>query len=637
MWHLMTMIGKNGKNKMLNKPNDNPKIFLFDSSCDLKELKQGMENKNSLVITFDYESHQLLNRNNIKHKISDIYLNYIDLETIQKKSYQLVEWFKEEKSNELEYKGINIGHLIQVEFNYFLVPFLKNLVSIIRINQMHNNAEFIASALYEIIKTFTNNVKKFNKSSVTKDEFYYDSVTIPLKIKNHSFSFKLSKNRFLKLKNISEKSIHLLFGPTKLHMNEKSILLVEFDPVRYRQFFLSTMKNPSSVILYNRRRPTIWNSNSYNIIKKSNCRITTSYDLTDKKLRIDIKNAESSVEDKVSSALSNADFFEAYFSIYNHSFWKIIENKLKNLLKKRFLETIKEIEITNKLFEKYTFSSIVLLSEIGSTEQLIVKLAKKHSIPVVLLQHGLFYDDDVEEANNMNKFEGVFPVDSDEIIVWGPIEKKHQLKNGVKEEKIKVLGNPYYDRICNVPNPKNNYILLATSGPVIENSINLTNEIIEKNRTTIRKICEVVTNLQKNLIIKLHPSPDEFDPTSLAREINPGIKVHKTGEISKLVEDCDVFVVVDVSTVILDAQLLGKPVISVQVKNKNYGIPSVFASNSCLIADEDNFQEILTRVLTDSKYRQEAIERGYNYAKSYLVNVGCASEKILEHLHKTHN
>ena len=126
----MTMIGKNGKNKMLNKPNDNSKIFLFDSSCDLKELKQGMENKNSLVITFDYESHQLLNRNNIKHKISDIYLNYIDLETIQKKSYQLVEWFKEEKSNELEYKGINIGHLIQVEFNYFLVPFLKNLIKV---------------------------------------------------------------------------------------------------------------------------------------------------------------------------------------------------------------------------------------------------------------------------------------------------------------------------------------------------------------------------------------------------------------------------------------------------------------------------------------------------------------------------
>ncbi len=45
-----------GKNTMLNKSTDNLKIFLFDSSCDLKELQQSMENKNSLVITFDYES-----------------------------------------------------------------------------------------------------------------------------------------------------------------------------------------------------------------------------------------------------------------------------------------------------------------------------------------------------------------------------------------------------------------------------------------------------------------------------------------------------------------------------------------------------------------------------------------------------
>ena len=622
---------------MLNKPSNVLEIFLFDSSCNLKELNQDIEDKNSLVITFDYESHQLLNKNNIKHEISDNYLNRLELETIQKKSYELVEWFKEEKLNELEYKGINVGSLIRVEFNYFLVPFLKNFVTIIKIYQKYNSAEFRTSILlHEIVRTLTNNVKKLNKNSVTKEEFYYDSITIPLKIKNHSFSFKLSKNRFLKLKNISEKSIHRFFGPKKLHMNKKSILLVEFDPVRYRHF-LSTSKNASSIMLYNRRRPTIWNSNSYNSIKKSNCRIVTLYDLINKNLEINIKNGESSVEDKVSSALSNTDFLEAYFSIYDHSFWKIIEKKFKNLLKKRFLDSIKEIEIASELLEKYQFSSIAVWSEIGSTEQIIIKLAKKHTIPVVLFQHGLFFDDELEETNQMNKFQGVFPIDSDEIIVWGDIEKNHQLKNGIREEKIHVLGNPYYDRIRNRSNPKTNHILLATSGPVIENSIDLTIETIEKNQATIKKICEVTTNLQKNLVIKLHPSPDEFDPTSLAREINPRIKVHKTGEILKLIEDCDVFVVIDISTVILDAQLLGKPVICVQVKDSGYGIPSVLTSNSCLIANKDNFQEILMRVLTDSKYRQEAIERGYNYAKSYLVNVGCTSEKILEHLNKKYN
>ena len=73
------------------------------------------------------------------------------------------------------------------------------------------------------------------------------------------------------------------------------------------------------------------------------------------------------------------------------------------------------------------------------------------------------------------------------------------------------------------------------------------------------------------------------------------------------------------------------------MKDSGYGIPSVITSNSCLIANKDNFQEILMRVLTDSKYRQEAIERGYNYARSYVVNVGCASEKILEYLGKKYN
>ena len=631
------MIGINGQNIMLNKPSDILKIVLFDSSCNLKELEQDIEDKSYLVITFDYESHQLLNKNNIKHEISDSYLNRIELETIQKKSYELVDWFKEEKPNELEYKGVNVGSLMRVEFNYFLVPFLKNFVAIIKIYQKYSSAEFSASIpLHEIVKTLTNNVKKLNENSATKEEFYYDSVSIPLKIKNHSFSFKLSKNRFLKLKNISEKSIHRLFGPKKLHTNKKSILLVEFDPVRYRHF-LSAAKNASSIMLYNRRRPTIWNSNSYNSIKKSNCKIVTLYDLMNKNLEINIKNAETSVANKISSALANADFLEGYFSIYSHSFWEIIEKKFKNLLKKRFLDSIKEIEIASELLEKYQFSSIAVWSEIGSTEQIIIKLAKKHAIPVVLFQHGLFFDDELEGTNQMNKFHGVFPIDSDEIIVWGAIEKNHQLKNGIREEKIQVLGNPYYDRIQNISNPKNKHILLATSGPVIENSIDLTIETIEKNQSTIKKICEVVTNLQKNLVIKLHPSPDEFDPTSLARKINHGIKVHKTGEILKLIEDCDVFVVIDISTVILDAQLLGKPVICVQVKDSGYGTPSVLTSNSCLIADKDNFQEILMRVLTDSKYKQEAVERGYNYAKSYLVNVGCTSEKILEHLNKKYN
>ena len=95
----------------------------------------------------------------------------------------MVDWFKEEKPNELEYNGVNVGSLMRVEFNYFLVPFLKNFVAIIKIYQKYSSAEFSASIqLHEIVKTLTNSVKKLNENSATKEEFYYDSVSIPLKI-----------------------------------------------------------------------------------------------------------------------------------------------------------------------------------------------------------------------------------------------------------------------------------------------------------------------------------------------------------------------------------------------------------------------------------------------------------------------
>jgi len=142
---------------------------------------------------------------------------------------------------------------------------------------------------------------------------------------------------------------------------------------------------------------------------------------------------------------------------------------------------------------------------------------------------------------------------------------------------------------------------LGTSGPVKENTFDLTVDTIQKNRETIKKICEIASRLNKELIIKLHPSPDEYDPVKLGKEISPNIKVLKSGDIFNLIQSCKVFIVIDVSTAILDAQILGKPVISVRVKDSGYGIPSVLKTNSCLITNIDNIEETLTRIFNDKK------------------------------------
>ena len=60
--------------------------------------------------------------------------------------------------------------------------------------------------------------------------------------------------------------------------------------------------------------------------------------------------------------------------------------------------------------------------------------------------------------------------------------------------------------------------------------------------------------------------------------------------ISKLIKKCALMITIDFSSVILDSYLLKKPVISVPVKNNNYGSAKPFMDNSCIISTLDNLE-----------------------------------------------
>ena len=49
-------------------------IVLFDSSCNIDDLTND-KIENSLIITFDYDSHKNLEKSHIDHVISDSYLD----------------------------------------------------------------------------------------------------------------------------------------------------------------------------------------------------------------------------------------------------------------------------------------------------------------------------------------------------------------------------------------------------------------------------------------------------------------------------------------------------------------------------------------------------------------------------------
>ncbi len=633
MSRLMIMLGPNGKKTSMPVATVNT-IILFDSSSDLERLKK-INYTNAVIITFDYESHKLLTQKNIPHEISDKYINNSDLTAIHHAAYKFSKWYDESSiTNLLQYENINLGRLFYVEFHYFLVPFLKKFVEFLKINVQYPNAKFIASpSLFKIAKEITATVDKIDPDEKLESSFLYDTVKFQL---TDSITFNISRKSYFKLKKISEKIIFFFLNQKKITKQKKSILLIEFDPLRYEKLFKSSINHPINFILYNRRRPAIWNRKSYHIIKNSNCIVATYQGITNKRINEHIKKTKSSFTNQLHQIWEQEDFFQTFFSIDNISFWNIIKFFFKELCEKRILEAIQEIILIQELLQKIKISSILVWSENGFNEQIAIKIAKRSNIKVVLMQHGMYWETD--ENYEQNKFAGIFPEEADKMIVWGKQTKEYITRCGF-HEKSEELGSSLYENIFDRKKTnlihKTNLILLATSSPKKNEIFDLTVQTMQNYEDTIKKICQIVSKTNKKLIIKLHPFQEELDVSNIIKEIDPTISIIKNGDIVSLIEKCELLIIIDFSTTILEAQILNKPVISVFVKDRKIKqIPPVFSTNSCIITNLENLESTLNKLLFDNEYKQSIIKNAEKFVNDYITNQGNAVEKIIAFLEK---
>ena len=91
----------------------NSKIVLFDSRSSFENLKDTISKEPNIhIITFDYESHKRLQKEKIPHKLSDDFIDNNECDEVQKKIFELTDWFSEKSITKfLEYRKINIGKL----------------------------------------------------------------------------------------------------------------------------------------------------------------------------------------------------------------------------------------------------------------------------------------------------------------------------------------------------------------------------------------------------------------------------------------------------------------------------------------------------------------------------------------------
>ena len=594
-------------------------VFLLESKSDYEKIKK-QKDDNFQIITFNFELHNIFKKKSIQHIISDEFLSQNELLSIQNNALSLSDWYIENEIKEyISYKGVNLGSLIQGEFINTLVNFLKRFLECSNIIKKYNSDTifFSSGIIFEIMKQFSVNVKKISNVHDEKLFFPLDSLKIKtsIGIKNYSTEINIPQNIFKKLKKITEKTSSMV--SKRSDKNVKTILISEFNTLIYESLFLKMPEFKLNFVFFNRRQPTIWNLKSLSVIKKSKVIIENETTLMNKKIKDDIQNGKKVVEKNIDNLFKNNLFFKSFFSINGNSFWAPFSSYFINYFKKRSSENIKEIELVIELLEKFSFAATLIHSEAGPNEKIILQLSKKKKIVNFLLQHGLINDS--LEGYEHNAHRGVIPIESEQSIVWGKINQDYFKHIGVSADRVHTLGTPIYDdlNIEKIDN-KEDYVLLATSGPTKEDVFDLTINTIEKNIETIKTICKVVTKYNKKLIIKLHPSPDEFDPTQIVKEINSEIKIIKTGKISQLIKNSSIVVVIDESSAIIDAHLLGKPVLSVAVKAEEYGIPTVLKNNSCIMTNRESFDKDFFRIMNDKVHRETIIENEKKSTQNYI-------------------
>jgi len=622
----------NNENTHYQKSSKQRKIIFFDNQINFEELENLLKiNPDVILITFDYDSHKLLQKKNISHELSDDFLNDEDFENIQHQAYHFSNWAKNDSFKDLlNYKSVNVGNLFYIEFFVFILPIIKKIFEIKKIYQKYEDADYFASGIsFDVAKIFSNNVVRFYKEEEIETKFIYDTVDI----ETNFLKIKIPTNYYAKIKKISEKFFKYFFGLEK-NSNKNRIMLIEFNTIRYQSLFQSISEKNLKPVYFGIRRPAIWNYKSFSVIKNSHTKMISN-SRNDKKFQESINMGILKMNQNYGILLKK-NLLNDYFQFEKKTFWHVIESYFDKLWKNRINSSIYDIENSYKILENTKPKSILLLSESGYTEQIILNLSKKLGIQTFLLHHGMFHD--TKKGHEWNKFSGSISNDSDKFFVWGNSMKKYASHYKIPDSKIISVGSPSHDILFD-ENPNNNKIdkdtvLLIAQGPGINlNSKDYSIKANEEYCNSIRIICKSVLKLEKKLIIKLHPYENISNEKQIANEISPKIIVTDKGDTISLIKSCNLFVIIgtSLSTAILEAHIFKKPVIRV-----NYGEwmdkPDELRSLSCHSVNSQDFFKELTKINNEEKFKRQIISIGEIFLKDYLEFPGNSSNKIASYL-----
>jgi hypothetical protein len=633
----MIMIGKNGK-----KIKNERIIFLVQKGTDFSKLENTI--KKFLVHTvysLDYESHKLLERKKITHKIGEDVLTSADLDKIDSCSINCIKNCFDSHKEILTFEGVFLPELLEHELFHYLNFQIFTAHVILKILETEKASLVIDFTNFgDYIKKITNLKKiKHTHFVITKNSgLYHDSIKVNFNLAHIPVNLKLSRKTFSRIKNPIQKFTSEIYNLEPNTQNKKNILLVSFDPLQYEEMLMEFKKKNINFLLLNLRKPAVTNKKSLNIVKNSKAKIVDLSKFS-KYVKSDILFAQKRLEDAIQNIFTDDLSFEKLFSVDKFSFWISIKNSFRKICDSRFTESIQRIYLLNQLFTKFDISKILQWAEVGQEEKECILVGKKFKVPSFMLQHGRYQNS--KKWDKFSHFLGRFPTPllSDKQLVWGEITKEYALSYNHLATNVLVSGSPRHDRFFNLPpmnNKKNGIILLATTGTHYISADSCTTGSQIKYDKYIKEVYRIVKSLpEKKLIVKPHPSPVLTKlAENLIDEIDPSIRIIKNVELHKLINDCEVLITFNNSTTTLDALAMNKPVISLQTDNYANDDDISQAGAVLSISEIKDFEDGIKKILYDNNFRKKLMEKSNLFLQKYMKNQGYASKSIVGILSK---
>jgi len=613
-------------------------IILVEGEIDFDIIDENIFNNNTLVVSFDFKSHKSLNEKNIEHKLVEEYFLKNDKLEIDQLSLELgTSWYKDERLKKyLEYDGLNLGSLLELEMPSYFFMILKRVIGIKNIIEKENPKKIISYSLKkyvdEICEKRKIETKKFEKNA--SSGLFFDEISIPVNLGFGTKNIKISRKNYFKIKKAVDKISNLIWKTkfTKNALkNNNSILLLDFNTKLYEDFLKSFPSSEKNIIILNQRKPAVWDFETLHIIKNSNCNVISIEDFenNDTKMRNQINQKE--LKNKLKQMFENENVLKTIFIHNNESFWNIIKHDFLKIVTKRFSESVGRLILINEMFDKINIVSVVDWAHTGMEEKEINFVANKKMISIFCLQHGI-----MTLNKKFEKYHSIMPVlpsYNSKMLVWGEIMEDYLLRHKINSKQISIVGSPRHDRFFKKKSRNENTILIASNLFFHVNFDGNDSRAIERLELYLKKTLDFIKkNSNKKPIIKLHVS-EYFDITSIVKKIDPTIPIYQHKDILDLLETCDILISLNYSTVLLDALILNKPTLVFLPEKQNFEEEEIIKQNAVIaISDISELEIKMREILFDEKTRNDLTINGKQFIKKYFSHQGSSCEFLIKML-----